>query len=194
MIHSLFQTWQVLDPWFGRPPRPIELDLGCGWGRFALDLAARHPERLVLASDLLLARLRAIQGRVAKRGLANLELLYVNSLQVTGWLLPDGCVTRVHLLCPDPWPKARHRARRIMTADFVSRVARILKPGGVLHLATDHPPYAATLREVVECLPLFTPDPAGIADIADLETGFERLWQGQGKTVPHLAYRKTADG
>lgn len=190
MLHSLNRTYAVLDPWFGRPPRPIELDMGCGFGRFTLELAARYPERLVLGSDINSVRLRRIVQRAGRRKLDNLEALHVSNLALVAWMLPDACVRRVHLLCPDPWPKTRHRGRRLVTTDFLTRVARVLEPDGVLHMSTDHPPYIETLREVAGGIPCLAPDPGAIADVADLETNFERLWRGKGKDVPHVAYRK----
>lgn len=165
--------------------------MGCGFGRYTLELAKRFSDRLVLGSDLHPGRLRKIAVRAEHRGIANVEFLYVNNLALVGYLLPDGCISRLHLLCPDPWPKARHRARRLVTSAFLTRVARILAPGGVLHLATDHPPYLESLREVAEGLPFFTPAPEAIVDVLDLKTDFEKIWLHLGKQVPHLAYRRT---
>ncbi len=192
MLHHFTQTYAMLDPRFGRDPAmPIELDMGCGFGRFTLALAARQPDRLILANDLNRERLHAIEHRASRRGLVNLELLYANHLWLAAFLFPDACLRRVHLLCPDPWPKARHRARRVVTSDFLTRIARILEPGGILHMATDHGPYEDTLRETADGLDCFAlAPPETLDDVRDLETNFERLWHRQGKDVPHLAYRK----
>jgi len=193
MLHLLSGTYEVIDPWFGRPHCPLEFDMGCGFGRYTLELARRFPDRLVLGSDLHPGRLRKIAARADRRGIGNAEFLYVNNLALVGYLLPDGCVSRLHLLCPDPWPKARHRARRLVTSAFLTRAARILAPGGVLHLATDHEPYLASLQEVVASLPFFRPAPEAIADVLDLQTDFEKIWLHLGKTVPHLAYMRQED-
>ena len=95
----------------------------------------------------------------------------------------------MHLLCPDPWPKNRHRIKRLVTTDFIGRVARILKPGGVLHMSTDHLPYFEDWRRILAVYPAFQEDSAAIADIADIQTDFEIQWRGEGKEVPHLAFR-----
>ena len=129
MIHCLTNNYVTIDPWFGRPPCPIELDMGCGKGRFTLDLAALYPDRLVLGSDVMLGRLRRLARKIDRRGLRNIELLRANSLELVGYQLPDGCIRRLHLLCPDPWPKTRHRGRRLVTTDFLVRVARVLEHG-----------------------------------------------------------------
>jgi tRNA (guanine-N7-)-methyltransferase len=69
--------------------------------------------------------------------------------------LPDACLDHAFLLFPDPWPKARHAERRMVQPAFWQAIARVLKPGGRLTLATDHPVY----REWVQAL---LPDAAGL--------------------------------
>ena len=193
-IHYLANRWLTVDPRFGRPGTPpIELDLGCGTGGFTLAVARRHPERLILGAEVQLGRLRRVQNVARQGGFRNVELLHVNSLELVGFMLPDASVRRLHLLCPDPWPKARHRAKRLATAAFFTHVARVLEPGGVLHLATDHAPYLEAQRAAVEGLPFFRAAPETIADLACMETDFERKWRAQGKPVPHLAYVRLAE-
>lgn len=193
MVHIVTNTYSTLPPWFGHAGEmPIELDLGCGKGGFTLELAERYPERLVLGADLMLGRLRRLQRKVERRGLENVELLRAESLELVAFQLPDACVRRVHLLCPDPWPKNRHRAKRLVTSEFLGRVARVLVPDGVLHLSTDHPPYLAALRHIVDGLGIYRHAPDAMADIADLQTDFERQWRSRGKGVPHLCYRLTS--
>jgi tRNA (guanine-N7-)-methyltransferase len=56
-------------------------------------------------------------------------------------VLPDGCLDQVFVLFPDPWPKVRHRMRRFIGPDNLPRLARVIRPGGYLRCATDHPDY-----------------------------------------------------
>lgn len=193
-IHDLANRWQTVDPRFGRPDAPpVELDLGCGTGGFTLAVARRHPERLILGAEVQLGRLLRLQNVVRQGSLRNVELMHVNNLELIGFMLPDASVRRLHLLCPDPWPKARHRSKRLATSAFFTQVARVLEPGGVLHLATDHAPYLEAQQAVVEGLPFFRAAPEAIADLAGIETDFERKWKAQGKPVPHLAYVRLAE-
>lgn len=190
MLQRLFNQWRVIDPCFGRPSLPVELDLGCGNGRFTVELARRYPSRLIVGTDIKLGRLRRVQKRAERSGATNLELLAVNSLDFMAYMLPDGCLDRVHVLCPDPWPKGRHQARRLVTTSFLCRLAHALKPGGVLHMSTDHLPYFDAWQGVLQNLPFFAACPEGIADIADIRSDFELTWTALGKPVPHLAYRR----
>ena len=189
MIEILTGTYQVIDPTRGRASAAIELDMGCGKGRLALELARRYPDRVVLASDVMLGRLRRIDRKATNRGLTNLALLRADNLDLASYLLPHACIDRIHLLCPDPWPKERHRIKRLVTTDFVGRLERLLKPGGVLHMSTDHLPYLADWRRILAVYPSFREDASAIADIADIQTEFEVQWRAAGKDVPHLAFR-----
>lgn len=190
MIHILTNTYRTVDPLFGRNARPIELDMGCGKGGFLLTLAETCPDRLILGADIMLGRLRRVARKVERRELSNVELLRADNYELAAFQLPDRSIRRVHLLCPDPWPKARHRHRRLVTTDFLTRLARILEPDGTLHVSTDHAPYQATFERLLTRLPFFAPAPERLAELEHIGTEFERLWKTQGKAVPHLAYRK----
>ena len=189
MIHDLLNDYRVIDPWFDRERTiSIELDMGCGNGAFLLALARRYPNRLFLGSDVHSGRLRKTDRRTGRHGLRNVELLMAGNLNLAGYLLPDACISRLHILCPDPWPKVRHHYRRLVNSDFLWRAARILKPGGVMHLATDDPDYYEWLNRLVPATPFFRPAREAVADIADLKTDFEQIWLNLGRMVPHLAF------
>ncbi len=67
-------------------------------------------------------------------------------------LLPDACLDKVFLLFPDPWPKKRHANRRFINPENLQTLARLIKPNGILHIATDHNTYKFwTLRQLHNC-------------------------------------------
>ena len=116
----------ILD--FNRPR--IELDMGCGKGRFTTELAKRYPEALVMGADIKLDRLRKVNSKAARAGCDNLETLHCLGWELFGFQLPDHSIDRVHILCPDPWPKDRHRRNRMLSSEFMHRVTRKIKKGG----------------------------------------------------------------
>jgi len=186
MIHVLtghYGVWPL-------PPAPRELDLGCGKGGFLLALAARYPNRQVIGADVMLGRLRRIQRKAERRALANLSLLRANGLDLAAHLLPDASLQRIHLLHPDPWPKARHATRRLVCSEYLARLGNKLLPGGVLHLSTDDPAYAERMHLAIDRLDGFTEDLAGIADVRDLQTDFEREFAAKGFRACHFSYRR----
>ena len=181
-----------LDLWAPAPAgRPVELDLGCGKGGFLLDLAAKYPERTIVGADVMLGRLRKLRNKAKARRIANVELLRVNAWELLGHMLPDECLYRVHILCPDPWPKKRHRANRLVTSELVGRIARKLQSGGTLHLATDDPSYAAFMLTAVRGLDCFCPARGAIRDIRELKSDFEKVFEAADRSVCHIAFQAT---
>jgi len=171
------------------PSGEVELDLGCGKGRFAAAVAGRFPERRVLAADVMLGRLRKAAGKAERGGVANMEFLRVEAWMLVGRMLPAGSLARVHILCPDPWPKKKHKGNRLISSEFVSRLAVALRPGGVFHFATDDEEYMESTERVVEASGLFSVSDASlIKDVSDIKTEFELLWEREGRTVGHRAW------
>ena len=78
---------------------------------------------------------------IEEKGLTNVRLWDEDARQLVD-LLPDGCLDRVFILFPDPWPKKKHQKRRIIQAPFLDALARVMKPGGRLRFATDVRSYA----------------------------------------------------
>lgn len=168
----------------------VELDLGCGKGGFTVGLAQRYPTRVVIGADVMLGRLRRGENKSVRLGLTLVEWWRVHAWDLIARGLPDASLTRVHVLCPDPWPKARHRGHRLLTSEFLGRLATKLVPGGTLHLATDNAPYLAFMQAAIAPLPQYQRDDATIADLAGLQTDFERVFADQGIAVTHLGYRR----
>ncbi|MEQ1752394.1 MAG: tRNA (guanosine(46)-N7)-methyltransferase TrmB [Prosthecobacter sp.] len=118
--------------------RPLEVELGCGDGSFFLGMAQQHPERDFFAMERMLGRVSKTCRKVDRAGLTNAKVLRLESGYTVGWLLPTASVSRLHLLCPDPWPKTKHEARRLVNQEeFLTGLVRVLVPGGEFLLKTD---------------------------------------------------------
>lgn len=170
-----------------------ELDLGCGRGDFSIALASAYPESTVFAADIMLGRLRKVQRKAHRMKLDNLKFLRVEARHLLTIIFPDASLDRVHILCPDPWPKNKHRGHRLLSSDFMAQIARVLKKDGIFHFATDDAPYLEAAIANVEGSGLF--DRAADDALADVsgekfKTEFERQWLAEGKSVTHIAWRK----
>ena len=170
----------------------LELDLGCGDGTFLLAMAREFPERRFLGVERLLGRVRKVCRNARREELGNLKVLRLESLYTVEWLLPPRSVQRLHLLFPDPWPKARHHKRRLVRADFLAAVAQVLVPGGEFLFKTDHPGYFEWAEEEIAAFPGLAvrewPEDAFFYP----ETDFERQWKAEGKMPQRL--RAVCDG
>jgi tRNA (guanine-N7-)-methyltransferase len=173
-----------------REGRPLEIDLGCGDGKFLLEMAAQYPERDFLGVERLLGRVRRVCKRICKLDLENARVLRLESRYTIEWLLPPESVARLHLLCPDPWPKMRHHRRRLIQEDFLQAVWTLLEQGGELLFKTDHPEYFQWAEEKIAAFGKFTrlawPEDAFFYP----KTDFQLLWESQGKELQGLRLRK----
>ncbi len=133
---------------FGREA-PVEIDLGCGDGAFLVEMAKRHPDRDFLGTERLLGRVRKSCRRAFNAGLRNVRVLQLESLYTTKYLLPPGSISVFHVLFADPWPKRKHKRRRLINPSFLDAARTALTPDGILNLVTDHSEYAEHIREVI---------------------------------------------
>ena len=125
---------------FDNPDAPLEIDLGSGKGRFLLAHAAKHPDHNFLGIDRMLRRIRKVDNRTRRLDLANIRLFRCEGYYAVTYLLPPASVDTLYVFFPDPWPKARHESHRIFNVPFLDALHRVLKPGALLHFATDHAP------------------------------------------------------
>lgn len=173
-----------------RHGRPLEVDLGCGDGSFLVEMARAFPERDFLGVERLLGRVRKVCKRVTRGGLENARVLRLESRYTVEWLLPEQSVSRLHLLCPDPWPKVRHHRRRLVQRDFLAAVHRVLEPGGEFLFMTDHADYHQWVEERVAEFGEFERLGWAEDDFFYPKTDFQRLWESEGKSMWRIRCRK----
>jgi tRNA (guanine-N7-)-methyltransferase len=188
-ISILTSEYCRLDDIFDFADKIIELDLGCGKGSFTTKLALRYPERMIFAADVMIGRLRKLQKRNDREGASNIHPLRVEAKHLIS-MIPDQALTRLHILCPDPWPKGRHRANRLLCSDFIGQLYRVLKDDGHFHFSTDDIPYRDAVRRVVAATDIFEEKNELLADLADIKSDFEVRWNEQGKEVYHSLWIK----
>ena len=120
--------------------RPLHLEIGFGSGEHLADRADMLPDHGFIGAEPFLNGVAAALGHIRDKHLANVRIWRGDGLDVLR-RLPDGALSFLYLLHPDPWPKARHAKRRMVNDGPVGLFAAKLKPGGELRIATDHPVY-----------------------------------------------------
>ena len=163
--------------------RVMELDVGSGDGTFLLQLAQHHPERDFLGIERLGGRVKKICRRAGRMGLTNVRVLCLESSYTLGWILPDACATRLHLLFPDPWPKKRHESRRFVQPENLKAMHRVLAPTGELLIKTDDADYFAAAGEVLDTSPMFHRTTWLPAEEFYPQTDFEAQWIKEGRVI-----------
>ena len=133
----------------------VWLEIGFGGGEHMAGQAGRSPTTLIIGVEPFLNGVASALRHIEDRGLTNVRVHQGDAREVARQL-PDGCLDRVFILFPDPWPKSRHHKRRIVQPEFLVELARLLKPGGGLRFATDWAEYADWTRARVPASGLFT--------------------------------------
>lgn len=179
------------DEIFPDPSRPLEVELGSGDGTFFLHMAREHPDRDFLGLERMLGRVEKTLRKIAQAGLQNAKVLRLESGYSTGWLLPTASVSRLHLLCPDPWPKKKHAARRLVNqAEFLNGLARVLKPGGEFLLKTDDAVYFEDALASLGNSPEFERLDWSADAFFYPTTDFEAHWLAMGRDIHRARWRK----
>ncbi|MFD2255576.1 tRNA (guanosine(46)-N7)-methyltransferase TrmB [Luteolibacter algae] len=173
--------------------RPLEIDLGSGDGSFLIDLSKQYPERDFLGVERLLGRCKKVAKRIARAKLENSRILRLDSKYVVEWLLPAASVSRIHLLCPDPWPKVRHHRRRLIQIPFLGAVKTALVPGGEFLFMTDHEEYFEYACEKIRDSALFEILPWTEESFFYPKTDFQQQWEAEGKSMHRIRCLKAAD-
>ena len=181
-----------LDPveLFGRSA-PLTLEIGSGTGEQIVAAAAAHPDRDYLALEVWVPGIAKLVSKAVEAGVDNIRVLEADVAQALPIMLGDACLDEVWTFFPDPWRKARHRKRRLVSDAFALQVARVLRDGGVWRLATDWDDYAWQMRDVIEACPLFeSPHVGQRPDPEDPEPergGFAPRYEG--RVVTHFETR-----
>ncbi len=166
---------------------PVELEVGSGKGLFLATAAAARPDRNFLGIEIAAGYARLAAGRLAAAGAANARMIHGDGTALVRTALPDACLEAVHVYFPDPWWKARHRKRRVLSDPFLRQVARVVVPGGRLHVWTDVEEYFTTTLELAAATDLYEPPVEEAAkdpehDL-DYRTHFERRTRLAGAPV-----------
>ena len=129
---------------------PVVLEIGSGKGRFLIASAMEQPEVNFIGIEKSLHYHRVIRERVAKRRLANVRLINFDAFPVLQKMIPDGSVSEIHIYFPDPWPRKREQKRRIIRAEVLLEMRRVLAEGGGGIYVTDHREYFDAAAPVIE--------------------------------------------
>ncbi|MDT5034835.1 MAG: tRNA (guanine-N7-)-methyltransferase [Micromonosporaceae bacterium] len=147
-------TGGPLDPAavFGRRA-PVVLEIGSGMGEATAEMAAADPNRDYLAVEVHPPGIANLLSIIEAHGLANLRIAAGDALDLIRDRVAAHSLGAVHVFFPDPWPKARHRRRRLIQPAHVALLRSRLAPGATLHCATDSADYARAMRAALTADP-----------------------------------------
>jgi len=147
----------VFDPlsMFEKTPAGIWLEIGFGAGEHLAELAEQNPGNGYLGCEPFINGVASLLARIDRRKIANVRV-FPDDARVLLKVLPVASLDGCFLLYPDPWPKKRHAKRRFVNAENLDLLARVLKPGAELLLATDAAALAEWMRGQIDTHPDFS--------------------------------------
>ncbi|GGL15089.1 tRNA (guanosine(46)-N7)-methyltransferase TrmB [Streptomyces flaveus] len=168
--------------------KPVVLEIGFGMGEATARMAADDPDTNILAIDVHTPGQGNLLNLADQKGLSNIRVGNGDAIILLREMLQPDSLSGLRVYFPDPWPKKRHHKRRLIQPDFLTLAASRLRPGALLHCATDWEPYAEVMLEVLTAHPDFenTRPDGGYAPRPDFRplTRFE----GQGLDKGHVVH------
>ena len=177
---------------------PLALEIGCGIGDFIVKTAAERPQLNFIAIDYYNKGCDKTCRRLEKTGVDNVRVLRIEAREFIEAHIPKGSLQAVYINCPDPWPKKRHRKRRLVNPEFIDFIRDYMATGADFYFATDFEDYGEDVAG-------FMPQAVGVANMLapdlsrfDLE-GYHRSkymlkFMAEGKQIHFVHYRKQAEG
>ncbi len=157
------------------------LEIGFGGGEHLLAQAIAHADRAIIGCEPFIDGVVKVLAAIDERAIANIRLHDDDARDVLRWL-PKASIARAFILFPDPWPKTRHRKRRLVSGPTLALLARVMKPGAELRVATDIGDYARTILEAIAQQSAFRWTATGPVD-----------WRMQGDDWPITRYQQKAN-
>ena len=133
---------------FGRAG-PRVLEIGFGMGQSLVEMAVAAPEKNFVGIEVHKPGVGRLLHSMVDAGVDNIRVYCHDAVEVLDDCIADDSLDTVQIFFPDPWHKKRHHKRRLIQPEFVAHLVRKLKPGGILHLATDWENYAQQMMEVL---------------------------------------------
>jgi tRNA (guanine-N7-)-methyltransferase len=173
---------------------PLALEIGCGIGDFIVKTATDQPDRNFVAIDYYNKGCWKTCRRIDRAGLGNVRVLRVEARSFISDMIAPESLSAVYINCPDPWPKKRHRKRRLVNREFMKFLKGFLAPGADFYFATDFDDYGEDVAAM-----LFAQE--GYANMLspdlyrhELEgyhlSKYMQKFMGMGKRIYFVHYRK----
>jgi tRNA (guanine-N7-)-methyltransferase len=173
---------------------PVIVEIGFGNGDATWRMASAHPEENYLGVEVHRPGVGRLLLMLEEHDIHNVRIACEDAVDFLGKRVPRASLEGVRIYFPDPWPKKRHHKRRIIQRPFVDLLAQKLKPGGILHMATDWGAYAEHMLEIMQQAPEFENlSPSGGACPQPQwrpSTKYEKRGERLGHAVSDLLFRR----
>ncbi|MEO0191775.1 MAG: tRNA (guanosine(46)-N7)-methyltransferase TrmB [candidate division WOR-3 bacterium] len=192
--------WPIFDPFKAKRPfvlsalfgrdAPLELEIGFGRGDFLVQRAGERPDLNILGLEVSSLSVLKASKRLARAGIRNVRIAKIDAASALFYFLPARSISRTWVLFPEPWPKARHEHRRLLSSGFFKLLSARTVDGGEALVATDWPDYRDwVISEAV------------VSGAFELEsetwpvpmTKYHEKWRAKGRAIYPLLFRKRSE-
>lgn len=173
---------------------PLELEIGSGKGTFLREQSRERPEINFVGLEHARKYWMYSSDRLRRNECFNARLVLGDAAAFVSELVADSCLSAIHIYFPDPWPKTRHRKRRLVQRHFLTDVERVLRIGGRLQIVTDHRTYFGQIERVFQGSKLDQTEyrtPGSVSQGEIVGTNFERKYRREGRPFYAMAALKT---
>jgi tRNA (guanine-N7-)-methyltransferase len=170
---------------------PLAVEIGFGNGEFLIDWAGQNPAWDFIGVEISFESMIRLQKKLHQKALANIRPVREDARFAMRELFADFSLRHVLMNFPDPWPKDRHKNRRLLDEEFVRTLAAVLEEKGAYELVTDQQLYAEHARALFEESPYFTAQPPEKNPLRPVATKYEQKWRSMGRTTYRVLARKT---
>ncbi len=181
----------ALDPMrlFTPATREVWLEAGYGAGEHLAFQAEAHPQYGLIGCEVFEPGIARLLGEIRDRNLGNVRLFTDDARLLIATLAPQS-LGRAFILFPDPWPKERHKKRRIVAEETLDDLAAAMRGGAELRIATDHADYAQWIEERLGAHAAFVPVAMSVRPADWPPTRYEKKALAQGRTARLFAWRR----
>lgn len=169
---------------------PLVVEIGCGGGRTLIGMALAHPDWNCMGVEQAGEYFKILRERVQKRAMPNVRLSRIDAAYLINRFFQTDCVHQYHIYFPDPWPKKRHRKRRLFSESFCADLRRTLAPDGILYVATDHAEYYSEILPRLRAVFAVEEHPQPWEDAPEGRTNYEVKYLKAGRPIYRLIGRK----
>lgn len=174
---------------------PLALEIGCGIGDFIAATATDRPDMNFIAIDFYNKGCWKTCRRIDRAGLGNVRVLRVEARQFIAEMIAPGSLAAAFINCPDPWPKKKHRKRRLVNRAFMEFFREYLSPGAEFYFATDFDDYGIDVAGILAGLDGFANQLAPDSYRHELAgyhlSKYMQKFMAMGKKIYFVHYRKT---
>lgn len=130
---------------FSAPVSDVWMEIGFGAAEHLIYQAEQNPEIGFIGCEPYVDGVVKAVAAIEQQALGNVRLYDDDVRDVLRWMQP-GSLGQVFILFPDPWPKVRHRKRRLVNRQLFDLLSRVMRPGARLLIATDIGDYARSMH------------------------------------------------